>query len=484
MKTGKLSQSIKRRIDNRAAVAAEANDRLNKYKWINADTKKKTKGIQIKPLPIEDNTKLTKDGVNEVSGFHPHFGCRTPQYQRLHPLHAPPDAPGRALHAPPDAPGRADFEHKFNSDSNEAMIWSAVASIIDKRYKATIASMADQSKAMIASMNHTMNHNTAMMTKFINSLKRDLDLLQLKHDAQTHRLAEVTSLCVQLKKAIPPQIKPKDDDDNDDDDIHEDDDDNADAPRDEDYDADDDDDAHGDNEDDDDADDDDDAHGDNVDDDDEFVTMTGILDTNGDSMPDDGKTYSLVVTKMKRRKIIKSCWTLDHEINYESRSKKSTMRSNRTSNNHSPADTGNIGKIVNCTSCGESRDPQSEDICLKNVISDQHCPVKSKYFDKFPVVGGRHPDSGEKKINVLRSKLKKTSSMPFFGGNNIKCKSHSHNEKSRIDTYSNCAKHNNRKSYSCAATKIKSRIDTYSNCAKNNDRKSYLSLIPTGALIQ
>jgi hypothetical protein len=234
----------------------------------------------------------------------------------------------------------------------------------------------------------------------------------------THRLAEVTSLCVQLKKAIPPQIKPKEDDD-------------------------------------------------------EFVTMTGILDTNGDSMPDDGKTYSLVVTKMKRGKIIKSCWTLDHEINYESRSKKSTMRSNRTSNNHSPADTGNIGKIVNCTSCGESRDPQSEDICLKNVISDQHCPVKSKYFDKFPVVGGRHPDSGEKKINVLRSKLKKTSSMPFFGGNNIKCKSHSHNEKSRIDTYSNCAKHNNRKSYSCAATKIKSRIDTYSNCAKNNDRKSY-----------
>ena len=387
-----MSQSIKRRIDNRAAVAAEANDRLNKYKWINADTKKKTKGIQIKPLPIEDNTKLTKDGVNEVSGFHPHFGCRTPQYQRLHPLHAPPDAPGRALHAPPDAPGRADFEHKFNSDSNEAMMWRSVASIIDKRYKATIASMADQSKAMIASMNHTMNHNTAMMTKIMKSLKRDLDLLQLKHDAQTHRLAEVTSLCVQLKKAIPPQIKPKEDDD-------------------------------------------------------EFVTMTGILDTNGDSMPDDGKTYSLVVTKMKRGKIIKSCWTLDHEINYESRSKKSTMRSNRTSNNHSPADTGNIGKIVNCTSCGESRDPQSEDICLKNVISDQHCPVKSKYFDKFPVVGGRHPDSGEKKINVLRSKMKKTSSVPNFGDNNIKCKSHSHNEKSRIDAYSNCAKNNDRKSY-------------------------------------
>ena len=441
-----MSQSIKRRIYNRAAVAAEANDRLNKYKRINADTKKKTKGIQIKPLQIEDDTKLTKDGVNEVSGFHPHFGCRTPQYQRLHPLHAP-----------PDAPGRADFEHKFNSDSNEAMIWRSVASIIDKRYKATIASMADQSKAMIASMNHTMNHNTAMMTKTMNSLKRDLDLLQLKHDAQTHRLAEVTSLCVQLKKAIPLQIKSKDDDDNDDDDIHEDDDDNADAPRDEDYDADDDDDAHGDNE----------------DDDYDFVAMKGILDTNGDSMPDDGKTYILVVTKMKRRKIIRSCWTLDHEINYESRSKKSTMRSNRTSNNHSPADTGNIGKIVNCTSCGESRDPQSEDICLKNVISDQHCPVKSKYFDKFPVVGGRHPDSGEKKINVLRSKLKKTSSMPIFGGNNIKCKSHSHNEKSRIDTYSNCAKHNNRKSYSCAATKIKSRVDTYSNCAKNNDRKSY-----------
>ena len=127
MKTGKLSQSTKRRIDNRSAVAAEANGRLNKYKWINADTKKKTKGIQIKPLPIEDNTKLTKDGVNEVSGLDP-------------------------LHAPPDAPGRADFEHKFNSDSNEAMIWRsfAVASIIDKRYKATIASMADQSKAMIA----------------------------------------------------------------------------------------------------------------------------------------------------------------------------------------------------------------------------------------------------------------------------------------------------------------------------------------------
>ena len=81
-----MSQSIKRRIDNRAAVAAEANDRLNKYKRINADTKKKTKGIQIKPLPIEDNTKLTKDGVNEVSGLHPHFGCHTPQYQGLHPF--------------------------------------------------------------------------------------------------------------------------------------------------------------------------------------------------------------------------------------------------------------------------------------------------------------------------------------------------------------------------------------------------------------
>ena len=91
-----------------------------------------------------------------------------------------------------------------------------MASITDKRYdtdeaqanaagwasinvdKATIAYMADQSKAMIA-----------YMTKTMNSLKRDLDLLQLKHDAQTHRLAEVTSLCVQLKKAIPPQIKPK-----------------------------------------------------------------------------------------------------------------------------------------------------------------------------------------------------------------------------------------------------------------------------------
>ena len=216
-----MSQSIKRRIDNRAAVAAEANDRLNKYKRINADTKKKTKGIQIKPLPIEDNTKLTKDGVNEVSGFHPHFGCRTPQYQRLHPLHAPPDAPGRALHAPPDAPGRADFEHKFNSDSNEAMM----ASITDKRYdtdeaqanaagwasinvdKATIAYMADQSKAMIASMNHTMNHNTAMMTKTMNSLKRDLDLLQLKHDAQTHRLAEVTSLCVVVSTRVGVLVK-------------------------------------------------------------------------------------------------------------------------------------------------------------------------------------------------------------------------------------------------------------------------------------
>ena len=270
MKTGKMSQSIKRRIDNRAAVAAEANDRLNKYKRINADNKKKTKEIQIKPLPIEDNTKLTKDGVNEVSGFHPHFGCHTLQYQRIHPLHAP-----------PDAPGRADFEHKFNSDSNEAMM----ASITDKRYdtdeaqanaagwasinvdKATIAYMADQSKAMIAymiaymadkskakiaSMNHTMNHNTAMMTKTMNSLKRDLDLLQLKHDAQTHRLAEVTSLCAKLKKAIPPQIKPKEDDD-------------------------------------------------------DFVTITDILDTNGDSMPDDGKTYNLVVTKMKRGKIIRMC---------------------------------------------------------------------------------------------------------------------------------------------------------------------------------
>ena len=196
-----MSQSIKRRIYNRAAVAAEAHDRLNKYKRINADTKKKTKGIQIKPLPIEDNTKLTKDGVNEVSGLHPHFGCHTPQYQGLHPLHAP-----------PDAPGRADFEHKFNSDSNEAVM----ASITDKRYdtdeaqanaagwasinvdKAAIASMADQSKAMIAAMNHTTNHNTAMMTKIMRSLKRDLDLLQLKHDAQTHRLAEVTSLCEQF----------------------------------------------------------------------------------------------------------------------------------------------------------------------------------------------------------------------------------------------------------------------------------------------
>ena len=76
-----------------------------------------------------------------------------------------------------------------------------MASITDKRYdtneaqanaagwasinvdKATIAYMADQSKAMIASMNHTMNHNTAMMTKLMKSLKRDLELLQLKHDA-------------------------------------------------------------------------------------------------------------------------------------------------------------------------------------------------------------------------------------------------------------------------------------------------------------
>ena len=255
-----MSQSIKQRIDYRdnAAVAAEANDRLNKYKRINADTKKKTKGIQIKPLPIEDNTKLTKDGVNEVSGLHPHFGCHTPQYQRLHPLHAP-----------PDAPGRADFEHKFNSDSNEAMM----ASITDKRYdtdeaqanaagwasinvdKATIASMADQSKAMIASMNHTMNHNTAMMTKTMNSLKRDLDLLQLKHDAQTHRLAEVTSLCVQLKKAIPPQIKPKI------------------KPL-------------------------------QKEDDDDIDTM---MDTNGDPMPDDGTTYHLVVTKTKSNGDVVAC---------------------------------------------------------------------------------------------------------------------------------------------------------------------------------
>ena len=233
-----MSQSIKRIIDNRAAVAAEANDRLNKYKRINADTKKKTKGIQIKPFQIEDNTKFTKDGVNEVE---------------LDPRHAPPDAPGRAdfehkfnsdsheamiaswqaankrydtdeaqANAPPDWSRKADFEHKFNSDSDEAMM----ASINDKRFdsneammasinklnwfesdeyramcqanaagwastdidevpiasdKATIASMADQSKAMIASMNHTVKHNTAMMTKIMKSLKRDLDLLQLKH---------------------------------------------------------------------------------------------------------------------------------------------------------------------------------------------------------------------------------------------------------------------------------------------------------------
>ena len=115
--------------------------------------------------------------------------------------------------------------------------------------------MADQSKAMIASMNHTMNHNTAMMTKFINSLKRDFDLLQLKHDAQTHRLAEVTSLCVQLKKAIPPQIKPKI------------------KPG---------------------------------EDDDDFGT---IMDTNGDPMPDDGKTYHLVVTNTKSNgDVVTCCW--------------------------------------------------------------------------------------------------------------------------------------------------------------------------------
>ena len=120
-----MFQLINRRRDNKiAAVAAEANDRLKIYKRINADTKKKTKGIQIKPLQIEDNTKLTKDGINEASGFDP--------------LHAPPDASVRADFdvkrydtdfPPPDWSGRADFEHKFNSDSDEAMM----ASINDKR---------------------------------------------------------------------------------------------------------------------------------------------------------------------------------------------------------------------------------------------------------------------------------------------------------------------------------------------------------------
>ena len=53
MKMGQMSQSTKRRIDNRAAVAAEANDRLNKYKRINADTEKKTKGFKSNPFRLK-----------------------------------------------------------------------------------------------------------------------------------------------------------------------------------------------------------------------------------------------------------------------------------------------------------------------------------------------------------------------------------------------------------------------------------------------
>ena len=66
-----MSQSIKqltkrRRYNKIATVAAEANDRLNIYKRINADTKKRMKGIQIKPLQKEDDDDI--DTMMDTNG--------------------------------------------------------------------------------------------------------------------------------------------------------------------------------------------------------------------------------------------------------------------------------------------------------------------------------------------------------------------------------------------------------------------------------
>ena len=94
------------------------------YDLVVTNTKRNGRGIVPYWKRRTHRTKLTKDGINEASGFDP--------------LHAPPDASVRADFdvkrydtdfPPPDWSGRADFEHKFNSDSDEAMM----ASINDKR---------------------------------------------------------------------------------------------------------------------------------------------------------------------------------------------------------------------------------------------------------------------------------------------------------------------------------------------------------------
>ena len=52
-------------------------------------------------------------------------------------------------------------------------------------------------------------------------------------------------------------------------------------------------------------------------------------------------------------------------------------------------------KVKNCTSCGGSRDPKAVNTCVKNITNEQHCPLKTEYFDKLHFSGGRHPSSGD-----------------------------------------------------------------------------------------
>ena len=52
-------------------------------------------------------------------------------------------------------------------------------------------------------------------------------------------------------------------------------------------------------------------------------------------------------------------------------------------------------KIRKCASCGGNRDPNARNTCVKNITGDRNCPVKSTYYTKLNIAGGRHPTRGD-----------------------------------------------------------------------------------------
>ena len=78
----------------------------------------------------------------------------------------------------------------------------------------------------------------------------------------------------------------------------------------------------------------------------------------------------------------------------EYRSKKPTRRSTKSDDT-----TDGIPmydeKIKNCASCGGNRDTNARYTCVKNITGEQHCPLKTTYFAKLNLAGGRHPTSGD-----------------------------------------------------------------------------------------